>query len=75
MAFQQLDKYATPAGSDGVYVVAIEKIDLDALPAMIGDRPITALAPHPNHDDLVYLTTGHPETLAFLPEPYVDLRP
>ena len=45
------------------------------MPATIDDRPVTAIAPHPHDDDLIYLTTEHPEALAFLPDPYVDLRP
>jgi len=77
MAFgvQHLDQRATPAGMNGVYLIALQDIDLDALPALIGERPITAVAPHPRDPDLLYVTTQHPESLAFLPDPYVDLRP
>jgi len=72
---QALDKFVKPAGLYGVYIVAMQYIDLENLPATIDDRPVTAIAPHPHDDDLIYLTTEHPEALAFLPDPYVDLRP
>ena len=42
-------------------------------PLSIRGRRVTAIAPHPEADDLFYVTTGHPETLAFLPDPYVEL--
>jgi hypothetical protein len=71
---QSLDAYVQPAGFHGVYAVPMQHFDLDALPATIGGRPITAIAPHPRNEDLLYVTTEHPETLAFLPDPYVDLR-
>ena len=72
---QHLDNYVTPAGMHGVYVVPMHVIDLDALPVLIHGRPVTAIAPHPHDDDSYYLTTEHPEALAFLPDPYIDLRP
>jgi hypothetical protein len=58
-----------------VYTIALCDFDIDALPAAIQGRPITAIAPHPHDPDQLYLTTAHPETLAFLPDPYIDLRP
>ena len=72
---QHLDERVMPAGVCGVYVVAIRDIDIEALPALINGKPVTALAPHPGEDDLFYVTTEHPESLAFLPKPYIDLRP
>jgi hypothetical protein len=75
LGIANLEASAVPAGLDGVYVVPIQNFDLDALPATINGRPITALALHPNDENLVYVTTEHPETLAFLPDPYIDLRP
>jgi|GEM_PF-1653358 len=72
---QHLDAYVRPAGVNGVYIVPMSALDLDALPALVGGRPITAIAPHPRDEDLYYVTTEHPETLAFLPDPYIDLRP
>ena len=72
---QQLDQHVERSGTRGVYIVAIQNLDLDALPAMINGRPITAIAPHPHDEDRFYVTTEHPEALAFLPDPYIDLRP
>lgn len=72
---QSLDQVVKPTGMSGVYLTALRNIDLDALPAVIAGRPVTALAPHPHEEELIYLTTDHPETLAFLPDPYLDLRP
>jgi hypothetical protein len=74
IGIQVLDTYAQPSGFHGVYAVAMRHFDLDALPATIEDRPITAVAPHPRNEDMLYVTTEHPEVLAFLPDPYVDLR-
>ena len=72
---QQLDQHVERSGTRGVYIVAIQNLDLDALPAMINGRPVTAIAPHPRDEDRLYVTTEHPEALAFLPDPYMDLRP
>ena len=71
---QPLDQRARPTGWHGVYVLALQDIDLDALPATIDGRPVTAFAPHPNDENLLYVTTEHPEALSFLPDPYVDLQ-
>jgi hypothetical protein len=65
---------AVRTGRRGVYIVPLHAIDLEALPARIEGRPITALAPHPDEEDYLYVTTGQPESLAFLGRPYVDLR-
>mgnify|MGYP001343352901 FL=1 len=62
-----------PTGMLGVYVVATVDFARYAADGRINQRPIRAWAPHPDHDDLVYLTTEHPETLAFLPDPYVEV--
>ena len=64
-----------PIGRAGIYLATAGALDLDARPLTIDGRPVNALAPHPSDHHLVYLTTGHPETLAFLPDPYIDLRP
>ena len=71
---QNLDNLVKPAGPRGVYIIAIQDFDLDMLPAVIHGRPITALAPHPRQENLLYITVEHPETLGFLPDPYIDLR-
>ena len=42
-------------------------------PPTVNGRPITAVAPHPDLDDLVYVSTGPPDTLSFLPDPYVEI--
>lgn len=69
-----LDDFAQPAGMAGVYLLPREEFDWDSGPPTIDERPVTAVAPHPDADDLLYLTTEHPETLAFLPDPVVELR-
>nr|QDY92652.1 hypothetical protein fos2004AM_00021 [uncultured Planctomycetota bacterium] len=61
-----------PAGMQGVYLVPIELLEQHTLPWFINGRPVRAWAPHPEHEDLLYLTTEHPELLSFLPEPYVE---
>jgi len=68
-----LDQFAQDTGLAGVFVVPLGAVDLDAGPLSIRGRQVTAIAPHPEADDLFYVTTGHPETLAFLPDPYVEL--
>lgn len=56
-----------------VYLVPLGELsDVDE-PLRIEGREVTALAPHPTLADWWYLTTGHPELLAFLPDPYVEL--
>ena len=64
---QNIDGQATPAGMYGVYVIAVHALDLDALPALIDGKPITAIAPHQHDDDRFYVTTEHPEALGFAP--------
>jgi len=67
------DKFVQGTGFADVYVVPMGVLDLDAGPLSVQGRRVTAVAPHPEADDLLYITTGHPETLAFLPDPYVEL--
>ncbi len=62
-----------PEGMAGVYVVAGTELTKQGGTATVNGRPIRAWAPHPEHADLVYVTTEHPETLAFLPEPYIEV--
>ncbi len=73
---------AEPVLDTDVFVIALDDLpqpeisatgDGLALPTVNG-RPITALAPHPQLDDLVYVTTGTPDALAFLPDPYVEIE-
>jgi len=63
-----------PAGAGGVFVLPVEELNKYALPWVIDDRPVRALAPHPDRDDLVYLTIEHPEVLAFLQTPITEIE-
>lgn len=63
-----------PADPASVYVVPIDELHKYAPPWFIEGRPIRALAAHPERDDLVYLTTDAPDSLAFLPDHYVELE-
>jgi hypothetical protein len=67
---------ASPALDADVYLIpAVELSEtslLDDAPPTVNGRPVTAVAPHPELDDLTYVTTGHPESLSFLPDPYVE---
>lgn len=72
---------AVPVVDEDIFLVSRQEVfavdDLsegaaEPVPTVNG-RPITAIAPHPHLDDLVYLTTGPPETLSFLPDPYVEI--
>ena len=73
---------AEPVVDADVFVIALEELPQaeiseigDGLgPPTVNGRPITALAPHPQLDDLIYVTTGAPDALAFLPDPYVELE-
>ena len=73
---------AEPVVDADVFVIALDDLPQaeisatgDGLaPPTVNGRPITALAPHPQLDDLVYVTTGTPDALAFLPDPYVELE-
>ncbi len=62
-----------PAGMAGLYLVSTSELARQGLPGRVDNRPIRAWAPHPEDDELVYVTTEHPETLAFLPDPYIEL--
>ncbi len=68
---------ASPALDAAVFLLAaadlLEPPALDHGPPTVNGRPITAVAPHPEFDDLLYATTEHPESLASLPDPYVEL--
>jgi hypothetical protein len=74
-AAQNLEKIAIPVGLNGVYVVPLPALNFENAAPLLHGRPITAVAPHPHDDDRCYVTTEHPETLAFLPDPYIDLLP
>lgn len=69
-ASQTFDDFALPGGTHDVYIIPRVYIDPDADIFFVNGRPVTAFAPHPAVDDLLYLTTGHPETLSFLPDDY-----
>ena len=62
-----------PDGMAGVYVVTADQLARQCDGGTINGRPIRAWAPHPDHAEWIYVTTEHPETLAFLPEPYLEL--
>jgi hypothetical protein len=68
-----IDVFVRPAGAAGVYVAAADDIAAIGGRMTIGGRRVTAVAPHPRIDDLVYLTIGHPESLAFLEDDYVEV--
>ncbi|MCK4341926.1 MAG: hypothetical protein KAY37_09415 [Phycisphaerae bacterium] len=57
----------------GVYVLPIEVLNRYAPPWIVEGRLVRALAPHPDRDDLLYVTTEAPDTLSFLPDPGVEL--
>ncbi len=63
---------AATVAAPGVYLLTVETLQKHRPPWLIDDRPVRAIAPHPDRDDLLYLTVEHPETLAFLPDPYVE---
>ncbi len=74
---------SVPELDSDVFVISIDEfpvMDLlrleDDTPAMptVNGRPITAIAPHPDLDDLVFVTTGPADALAFLPDPYVEIE-
>lgn len=69
----QLEKVVIPTSQPRVYLVAVAEIDPGGPPLLIDGRPVTAVAPHPEREDLVYLTTDVPETLDFLPDPITEL--
>ena len=62
-----------PAGVAGVFLTDTRALAGQPYPWLIDGRPVRALAPHPQQPDLVYLTTEHPETLAFLPDEYTEI--
>jgi hypothetical protein len=72
---QRLENVATPTGLNSVYVVPLQALDFENPPLMLRGRPITAIAPHPHDENRCYVTTDHPDALAFLPDPYIDLTP
>jgi hypothetical protein len=74
-AEKNLENVAVPAGLNGVYVVPLHALDFENPPPLLRGRPVTAIAPHPQDDDRCYVTTEHPEALAFLPDPYIELLP
>ena len=70
----ELDDVAQTSGIEGVFVVALADVDFETRPWKIGNEVVTAYAPHPTADDLLYLTNRHPEMLSHLPDPYVELN-
>ncbi|MBL8879823.1 MAG: hypothetical protein JNG88_11950 [Phycisphaerales bacterium] len=71
-ASQTFDSFAQSGGFGGVYVVPLAYIDPTADIYFVEGRVVTAIAPHPTVDELVYVTTGHPATLSFLPDEYFE---
>lgn len=72
-ASQTFDTFAQSGGSSDVFMIPLVYIDPDADLFFLNGRVVTAMAPHPTVDDLVYATTGHPELLSFLPDGYWEL--
>ncbi len=60
-------------GQPGVYIVPVDSLSAADASWTIVRRPIRAWAPHPDIDDLVYVTTEAPDTLGFLPGPVYEL--
>ncbi len=56
----------------GVYLAASNALADAPAGALIDGKPIRAYAPHPEFDQLIYVTTEHPDTLAFLPDAVLD---
>ena len=74
---------SVPELDSDVFVISIDEFPALELPqwvdgtlatATVNGRPITAVAPHPDLDDLVFVTTGPPDSLSFLPDPYVEIE-
>lgn len=72
-ASQAFDSFAQSGGSSGVFVVPLVYIDPTADLYFVEGRAVTAIAPHPTVDELVYVTTGHPAMLGFLPDDYFEI--
>ena len=73
LGIQNLDDSAEETGTPGVFLVALGAVDFDEGPLMINGDRVVALAPHPDLEDLLYLTTTHRDALAFLPDVVLDL--
>lgn len=71
----KLDDVAAPAGICGVYVAPREHVVVNGSPATIDGRPVTAVAPHPRDEQMVFVTTENPEMLGFLPDGYWVIDP
>ncbi|MBK8916144.1 MAG: hypothetical protein IPM64_16375 [Phycisphaerales bacterium] len=57
-----------------VFILPRRQLVAAPRPARIGGESITFVAPHPAADDLVYVTTGPPALLDFLPDPAVEIE-
>lgn len=57
----------------GVFIIPTRLLALSDPPWFVDGRRVVALAPHPNLEDHVFVTTEAPEALAFLPDLYVEL--
>ncbi len=72
---EPLEALAQPSGLPDVFMIQLASQadindlfdDLPPPPTLFG-RPITAVAPHPELEDVVYVTTGPPEALLFMPD-------
>ncbi len=62
-----------PCDVDGVYAAPAAARDPDVEPRLIDNRPVQAMAPHPDDPDRVIITAEHPDTLDYLPDPYIEL--
>jgi hypothetical protein len=68
-----LNNLAEPTKLAGVYLAPSVLLDEPRSAWLIDGRPVRAIAPHPERDDVVYLTTESPELLDFLPDPALEL--
>lgn len=79
MAAGSFDDHVVAAPSEFIFLISAELVadahvwvPASSVPTIDG-RPITALAPDPDFDDLVYVTTHHPDALMFLPDPCLEV--
>lgn len=73
MAIKKLEDALEPTGIADVYVVPREVLARDPRPALINGLLITAVGPHPDLEDLAYVTTGPAALLDFLPDGWWEL--
>lgn len=79
---EPLEALAQPSGLPDVFMIQLaSQDDIDDLfddlppPPLLFGRPITAAAAHPDFEDVIYVTTGPPEALLFLPDAALIIFP